>query len=200
MGSRRRCGRLAAAGCALALAAVAPAARADDARGGGGFLLYMLGVIVPGEIGLDRAVAPDAAPRLRVGWVYQIPFGCFAPQSDSDWRAEASPLWQHRIVVSAALSYGFDGSAAARDFRQVGGDFRGGYRYRFRHRTGLAPYLGLGVGYGGGGDGEVYLSPELGIHFGRDAVGPGVQLGLQGDAFFDGSTTRIQAVAVWTVW
>ncbi len=51
------------------------------------------------------------------------------------------------------------------------------------------------------GKGRTYVSPELGLHFGRDEVlRPGVQLGFEGEAFFDGSPARIQGVAAWTLW
>lgn len=183
---------------AAAVLAQSRPARADDAAGGAGFILFSLVQLVPGEVGVDRALASDAAPRFSFGWVNQIPLGLFAfHQTDDEWVREASPLWRHRVVLSLTLAWGFTGAGPARSLDVLGADFCVRYRYRFRHRRAIAPYLGFG---GGTGD-SAYLSPELGLHFGRDGVGrPGVQLGLEGRAFFDGTPPRVEAVAAWTLW
>jgi len=184
---------------AVAVLTGAPPARADDAAGALGFTLFSFGQLVPGEIGIDRTFDHPSESRLLVGWVFQIPFGIFSlGDADRAWTDGSTPLMRHRIVVAIVLANAREPDPpTGRQWRSTI-EFRAGYRYRFRHRTAIAPYLGFGSNLS---ERQWSASPELGLHFGRDRVArPGLQLGLQGDVYPAGAPTRLMAVAAWTVW
>jgi hypothetical protein len=201
---------------AVAILAIARPAQADEAYGVFLFSLFGLSILVPSEIGTDRTFAGAPDPRLRFGWAYQFPLGAFAPgQSDEAWVREEHPLWRHRIVVSVSPALAWSAPSAREGHAPGPGleattiDFQAGYRYRFRHRRGIAPYLGLGIGAGAEPRSHAravdadsgYVAPEAGLHFGRDQAGfPGLQLGLEGLAFWSQEPARVVGTASWTLW
>jgi hypothetical protein len=151
----------------------AAAARADDAAGAAGFLIYNLQFVAPNEVGVDVSTVPGGDPRVHLVWSGQVPLGLFGTD---DWiGSPVPPLSRHRIV------YGVDASLTGTSSVAL----RLGWRYRGTHRRGFAPIVGLGssLEYTDAGW-RPSLSPEIGVHLGKNRiVFPGLQLRAQADVY-----------------
>jgi hypothetical protein len=164
----------------------APAARADDAAGGAGFIVYSLQFVAPNELGADVSTARGAEPRFLLVWSGQIPLGIF---TRADWSGSDSerqwPLMHHRLVYEASLAFGRQRVPGGQEVQHLGGDFRLGYRYRFWHVHRMAPFVGGGTTLETTSGGvRPSLSPEIGLHVGKQRIlWPGLQLRLQADFY-----------------
>lgn len=90
----------------MVLLAYPAIARADDAKGGAGFLIYNAQLAAPNEVGTDVSTARKDAPRLRVVWSNQIPLGLFPPKWSMGDDERDVPLMRHRLVLSMGLAFG----------------------------------------------------------------------------------------------
>lgn len=171
----------------------------SKAEGEGYYMLFMLGSLLPSEVGADTETVSGSKPRFRLGWAYQIPFGIFS--TNHDWPKGQVPLMRHRLVLAIRLGFGQRVDPDSGDEETVTADVRLGYRYRFPHHHALAPFLGMGTTIDGWPEGRASLSPELGIHLGRDCVPClGATVGAQADFFATGNTVRLMGFVGWTVW
>jgi hypothetical protein len=177
--ARRRLSALPIAFLVVALLTRTRSARADDAAGALGFLLYNLQAVAPSEVGTDLSTPPSGGPRLWLVWGDQFPFGLLGAASWDDERDV--PRARHRLV--------FDAGVVVASPSEVGSpylDLRIGYRYRTWHRHGVAALVGVGSTYEGRVNAldRAAISPEVGLHIGtRRVVWPGLQLRGQVDVF-----------------
>src|SRR5262249_12499745 len=125
---------------------VAPAtARADDAKGGLGFLLYNLQLLVPNDVGADVATISGGARRFRLSWSDQAPLGIFGGDWDASDPETARPLMRHRIVLDVGLSLVKQTLPGGDNVEHTTVDGRFGYRFRSFHAGAVAFLAGVGT-------------------------------------------------------
>lgn len=149
--------------------------------------------VIPASGGIDVDVRTGNV-RGVIGWPLQFPIG------GSGWQSIVPPCDAiHRIVVSPELTIGRE-TPAVTDVR-AGFDLRVGYRAVLYPK---APYVGLLVGAGATFEAAPVLrapalSPEIGLHLGKQTEYGYLTAIVRGDFFLDGDQAiRIGLAIGWT--